>query len=114
MKKLLLLFFVFASFISTQAQENKHISNAEMAVKKMTLRLDLSEKQADQITPLIENQIEFMQALKTTEMQRDEKQLKVLDQKIAFQRSMKRILDENQYEEFRNLEKRSMKKRRKR
>jgi len=114
MKKLFVLVLVFASCMTTQAQENKHIPNYEIAVKKMVLSLDLSDDQAQQIGPLVKEQVKFMQTMKSSEINREDKQMQILDQKITFQRAMKNILNVEQYKQFRNLEKKRMQKRSKR
>lgn len=86
-----------------------------LAVKKMTLRLDLTESQISQIEPLLNEQIkdrmkmrEERKALKEndTKLTSDEQYAlatEKLDKQIAFKKEMKLILDEKQYERFEKM-----------
>lgn len=126
MKKLAsIILLVFAFSLTTQAQKKGNRENAKMtteqhinlAVKKMTLALDLSEKQQNQITPLIKAQAEERKAAMEKRMElREEKkrptademyamQSKRLDNQIAFKNRMKNILDKNQFEKFEKIAK---------
>lgn len=95
---------------------------ANLAVKKMTLSLDLSDKQQNQILPLIKQQAanrmaakEKRNALKenNTKPTADEMyamKSKQLDTRIAFKRDMKKILSKEQFEKFEAKSKRNFKK----
>lgn len=119
MKKIALLVFLVIGLTTTTQAQKKIKKNdftisqqTTLAVKKMALRLDLSDTQQQQIKPLIADKIEQAKVWKTkkkafkdankkpTSDERFEMQNKVLDQKIAFKNSMKRILDKEQYELF--------------
>lgn len=131
MKKLAsILVFVFAFTVSTQAQRGKTDKRArltteqqtELTVKKMTLALDLSRKQQNQIKPLISNQIAERKAEmeKRKKARKDKKrptsdevfamQNKRLDAQIAMRNSMKDILNDEQFKKFKKMhKKRAMK-----
>lgn len=94
----------------------------ELAVKKMTLKLDLTPSQANQIKPLLLKQTNERKAMrekrkemkeKGTKLSSDERyalKSKKLDNMIAFKAEMKRILNEKQYEKFEKIANRKMKK----
>lgn len=126
MKKLVsIILLVFVFNLTTQAQKKGKRDRIKMtteqhtnlAVKKMTLALDLSEKQQNQITPLIKAQAEERKAAMEKRMElREEKkrptademyamQSKRLDNQIAFKNRMKNILDKNQFEKFQKMAK---------
>jgi len=123
MKKLAsILVLVFAFSLTTQAQKKERVKmtveqHTDLAIKKMTLALDLSEKQQNQITPLIKAQaIEREAAMEKRMELREEKkkptademyamQSKRLDNQIAFKNSMKNILDKDQFEKFEKIAK---------
>lgn len=119
MKKIITtLVLVFALTITTQAQKNvdhKKLSNeqrTELTVKKMALRLDLTQSQQQQIKPLIAEQIadrkvivEKRKAMKDSgkKLTADERyamQSAKLDKQIAFKNKMKSILNKEQFEKF--------------
>ncbi len=135
MKKLMsLLVLVLAFTITAQAQKKrvkKYIEKltveqqASLIVKKMTLELELSDKQQDQVKPLVLAQVkdrrvnyEKMKELKK-KYKENKKEVTAdtrykmanaqLDKRIAFQREMKAILNEAQYERFKKLEKNNRK-----
>ncbi|PQJ79433.1 Spy/CpxP family protein refolding chaperone [Polaribacter porphyrae] len=123
-----ILVLVFAFTLTTQAQKKRKDKRPQLsveqhtnlAVKKMTLALDLSEKQQNQIKPLLNAQAtakkEAME--KRKEMRKAEKkptademyemQSKRLDNQIAFKKSMKEILDDEQFEKFEKMAKKRM------
>lgn len=125
-----ILVLVFAFTLSAQAQEKRNKKRPELsieqqtslAIKQMTLNLDLSEKQQNQITPLMTAQA----ASKKTAMEKRKEMIKnktkptadeiyemksnFLDNQIAFKNSMKEILNEEQFEKFQKMAKRKMKK----
>jgi len=130
MKKVItLLVLVFAFTFSTQGQ-NKKAKRASkltieqqttLAVKKMTLALDLSEKQQNDIKPILMAKItERKMAIKKRKAAKKAKErpsadeiyemkMKQLDGLILIKSKMKNILDEKQYERFEEMQKRRMK-----
>jgi hypothetical protein len=131
MKKIAsILVLVFAFTLTTQAQKKRKEKgpklsveqHTDLAVKKMTLALDLSEKQQNQITPLIKAQASEKKAAMESrkEARKSDKkptademyamQSKRLDNQIAFKNSMKNILNKEQFEKFEKMAKRRMQK----
>ncbi|MEE9408078.1 MAG: hypothetical protein V3V28_08395 [Polaribacter sp.] len=117
MKKLTcILVLVFAFTFTTQAQKKRDQftvdQQVELAVKKMTLKLDLSERQQNQIKPLIAAKMAerkaFMENRKEARKNKkgptsDEMfaiQSKRLDKQIAMKNRMKDILNKEQFEKF--------------
>lgn len=80
----------------------------ELHLKKMSLALDLTPSQANQIKPLLlkkASEYEKRKAMKKsckklTANERYTMKSKILDMQIAFKSEMKRILNEKQYEKF--------------
>ncbi|MHB0754518.1 hypothetical protein [Polaribacter sp. M15] len=126
MKKVVsILVLVFVFTLTTQAQQKKGHKrpqltveqHTELAVKKMTLALDLSTKQQNEIAPLLKTQAEKRKAAmeKRKEMRKNETkptadeiyamQSKRLDNQIAFKNSMKEILNKEQFEKFEKMNK---------
>ncbi|WP_397445619.1 hypothetical protein [Polaribacter sp. R77954] len=125
-----ILVLVFAFTLTTQAQKKRQNKGpklsveqkTDLAVKKMTLALDLSKKQQNEITPLLKAQASERKAAmeKRKEMKKNETkptademyamQSKRLDNQIAFKNSMKNILDKDQFEKFEKMSKRRMQK----
>ncbi|MFT6700038.1 MAG: protein CpxP [Porticoccaceae bacterium] len=126
MKKIAsILILVFAFTLKGEAQKKRKEERpkltveqySNLAVKKMTLALDLSEKQQEQIKPLISAQIAskkvVMQKIKEkiTKKQRptgDEiyaMKSKHLDNQITFKNKMKNILNKEQFEKFEKMKK---------
>jgi protein CpxP len=128
MKKIAsILILVFAFIVTVQAQKKgKHNERgskltveqySNLAIKKMTLALDLSEKQQSQIKPLINAQAASRKAaMESRKENRSKKQRptgdeiyemksKQLDHKIAFKNKMKDILDKEQFEKFEKMKK---------
>ena len=127
MKKLVTILVLAIGFtVTTQAQKGKRNNAAqltvqqqtELAVKKMTLKLDLTASQQRDISPLLTEKIakrkemhEKRKAMKDSDEKRKklsaderfEKQNKMLDAKIAFKGEMKRILNKEQYERFEKM-----------
>lgn len=138
MKKILLFILSLGFIVSASAQKrNKKegfttAQKTEIALKKMTLRLDLSERQQRKIRPLLAERIEKRTAQRkmyrankekrknlTTE-ERYERKIARLNNRIAFKANMKEILNTKQYERFersaakrKRYAKRMIKKRRK-
>jgi periplasmic protein CpxP/Spy len=131
MKKIVsILVLVLAFTLTTQAQKKRKDQKpklsveqqADLAVKKMTLALDLSKKQQNQIAPLIKAQASERKAAmekrkkarineeKPTADEMYAMQSKRLDNQIVFKNKMKEILDATQFEEFEKMAKRRMQK----
>lgn len=129
MKKIASIFvLVFAFTLTTQAQKDrKHRKSnlsieqhTELAVKKMTLALDLSEKQQREIKPLVKAQAAERKAgmEKKKEFRKNKTKptadeiyamkSKQLDEQIAFKNNMKNILNKEQFEKFEKMAKRRM------
>ncbi|MDP5105019.1 MAG: Spy/CpxP family protein refolding chaperone [Polaribacter sp.] len=126
MKKIAsILILVFAFTVTAQAQkkgkDNKQgpkftvEQHTALAVKKMTLKLDLTDKQQDQIKPLINAQAAAKKAAmesrkenreagkKPTSDEIFEMKSKQLDSQIAFKNKMKNILTKEQFEKFEKM-----------
>ena len=92
-----------------------------LKVKQMTLSLDLSDKQKQQVTPLLRAAIAFRQAAMEKRKKEKKKRLtsdevyviksQLLDNQIALKRGMKDILNTTQFEAFKKMYKQIMKKR---
>lgn len=126
MKKLVSTFLlaILVTF-SSQAQERRKgerpqltvEQQTDLMVKKMTLSLDLSKKQQQQIMPLLKKQAEQRQAAMQRRKEMREKDIKPtadaiykmrsnqLDNQIAFKNNMKQILDKDQFERFEKMAK---------
>ena len=126
MKKIAsILILVFAFTLTAEAQKRRKDQkpkltveqHTDLAVKKMTLSLDLSEKQQNQIKPVISAQIESKKAVM---QKRKENRIaktrptgneiyamksKHLDNQIAFKNKMKDILNKEQFEKFEKMKK---------
>lgn len=122
MKKIAsILVLVFAFTLTTEAQKKGKRMQREqltveqqttLAVKKMTLALELSDAQQRKVTPLIAQQISDRRAKfeqmkkmreakkKPTAEERFKFQNERLDKQIAFQKEMKSILNKEQFEKF--------------
>ncbi len=124
MKRLTTVLFAFLAIsLSTQAQQRKMRKNtqltpkqhATLAVKRMTLALDLNKKQQKQMLPLLEQQAESRAEMMKTRAERRSKetkpskeerfsfQNKQLDERIAFRDAIKEILDEKQFQKFQKI-----------
>ena len=131
MKKLAsILVLVFAITLTTQAQKQKKGKKVKLsteqrtnlAIKKMTLALDLTKKQQNEITPLIRaNAAERKATMEKRKEARKNKtkptadeiyamKSKQLDNQIAFKNKMKQILNKEQFEKFEKMAKRRMQK----
>ncbi|QNM84479.1 hypothetical protein H9W90_09750 [Polaribacter pectinis] len=120
-----ILVLVFAFTLNTQAQKKRDHKRPEftveqhtnLAVKKMTLALDLSEKQQNQIKPLImakaserKAAMEKRKASKETKKRSTSDEIyaaksKMLDNQIAMKNRMKEILNKDQFEKFEKMHK---------
>lgn len=124
---ILVLIFVFTFTI--QAQKKKGYKQqltinqqTSLKVKQMTLALDLSDKQQQQLTPLLRAEITFRQAAieKRKEARKQKKRhssdeiyaikSQELDNKISMKRSMKDILNKTQFKMFKKIYTQRMKK----
>lgn len=118
--RILALVFVFT--VTAKAQEKDRHTQREkltfdqqaiLAVKKMTLTLGLTKAQQQEIQPILARQIsskraefEKVKAMRESkrELTADERfayQNQRLDQQIAYQKEMKSILNDKQYDKFR-------------
>lgn len=121
---LLVLIFTF----TIQAQKKKGYKpqltinqQTSLKVKQMTLSLDLSDKQQQQVTPLLRAAIAFRQAAMEKRKKEKKKRLtsdevyviksQLLDNQIALRRGMKDILNATQFKAFKKMYKQIMKKR---
>ena len=117
---ILVLVFVFT--VNAKAQEKDRRTQREkltvdqqaiLAVKKMTLTLELTKAQQQEIQPILARQIsskraefEKVKAIRESkrELTADERfvyQNQRLDQQIAYQKEIKSILNDKQYDKFR-------------
>ncbi|WGH75118.1 hypothetical protein P8625_13730 [Tenacibaculum tangerinum] len=127
MKKLFTILVLAVGFtVTTQAQkEDKQQltieQKTELTVKKMTLQLDLTQAQQNQIRPLIAKQVAERHEMwtqrkamkksgkKPTADERYAMKSKVLDNRIAYKAEMKRILNEQQYHRYEKMAARKLK-----
>ena len=108
MKKIILVFsLAFISFNSYAQQYKKQLAEKmnpeqriELRIKQLTLALDLSEPQAKKVRKALE---EFKPEKKDKQDRSYERKVENLDRQIAFQRTMKNILSDDQFELFRKL-----------
>ena len=126
MKKTIALVVLALTFsMNTQAQKKQSREKGKdltieqkttLAVKKMTLNLDLSDDQQNQVRPLITKKItdrskmKENRELKKSTSSIDHFQIKSerLDKMIAFKREMKQILNAKQSEKFEKSSNRKM------
>jgi hypothetical protein len=120
-----ILILVFLFTFTIQAQKKRGYKQqltinqqTSLKVKQMTLVLDLSDKQQQQVTPLLKGAIAFRQ---TAMEERKHKRRpssdeiyaiksQLLDNKISMKRSMKDILNETQFKTFKKMYTQRMKK----
>jgi len=124
---ILVLIFVFTFTIQAQKKKGDKPQltinqQTSLKVKQMTLALDLSDKQQQQLTPLLRAEITFRQAAieKRKEARKQKKRpssdeiyaikIQELDNKISMKRSMKNILNKTQFETFKKMYKQRIKK----
>ena len=129
MKNLALIFvLVFAFTLTTIAQKKRDHQRwqptvkqqTELTLKKMTLVLDLNEKQQLQIKPLLLDKILEKKAFNTKRKEAKEgkkrptsdavyaRKIELLEQQIAIKKSMKEILNTTQFEKFEKMHKKRM------
>lgn len=128
MKKIAsILILVFAFTFTAEAQKKRRKEkrpqlsveqHSDLMVKQMTLALDLSDRQQNQIKPLIKAQAAAKKAEmeKRKEARKNKKKptaneiyamkSKHLDNQIAFKNKMKNILNKEQFEKFEKMAKR--------
>jgi len=121
---LLILFITFSLTINAQKKQillkkgNLTIEQqVTIKVKKMTLELELTEAQQNKLTPVLTKHITERKAQlgKRKKGKGEEKKIeannrfqianKILDRKIIFQKEMKTILNEEQFNRFKELQK---------
>ena len=124
-----ILVFIFVFTFTIQAQKKRGYKQqltinqqTSLKVKQMTLVLDLSDKQQQQVTPLLKGAIAFRQtAMEERKEARKHKRRpssdeiyaiksQLLDNKISMKRSMKDILNETQFKTFKKMYTQRMKK----
>jgi len=126
MKNLLsIVVLVFAFTFTAQAQKKRGNMGSKLtieqqttlAVKKMTLVLDLSDKQQEQIRPIImskiKNKNDFTEKRKAAKVNKQKPtsdeifaiKIKQLDNQIMMKNSIKNILNEKQFEKFEKMHK---------
>tara|TARA_R100000789_G_C2968709_1_gene140108 strand:+ start:67 stop:498 length:432 start_codon:yes stop_codon:yes gene_type:complete len=118
-----ILVFVFAFALTTGAQQKRKVKRdklsveqrTELAVKKMTLALNLSDKQQNEIKPLLVAQakerkvaLEKRKALRDSNTKPTKEELyamrtQQLDAQIDFKSKMKAILKTDQFERFEKM-----------
>ena len=126
MKNLLsIVVLVFALTFTAQAQKKRGNMGSKLtieqqttlAVKKMTLVLDLSDKQQEQIKPIImskiKNKNDFTEKRKAAKVNKQKPtsdeifaiKIKQLDNQIMMKNSIKNILNEKQFDKFEKMHK---------
>jgi len=126
MKNLLsIVVLVFAFTFTAQAQKKRGNMGSKLtieqqttlAVKKMTLVLDLSDKQQKQIKPIImskiKNKNDFTEKRKAAKVNKQKPtsdeifaiKIKQLDNQIMMKNSIKNILNEKQFDKFEKMHK---------
>ena len=126
MKNILLPFVFMFALVSVQAQKRGYDRQndrqalaaniapeqlATMKAQKMTLALDLTDKQQKEVEAVLATNIAERQANKLTKeefkvLSTDEKMAmkqKSMDQKIATKRAFKKIMNEEQYSQFEKM-----------
>jgi len=120
--RILILFFAFT--LSMQAQKKQHHKKLEkfsvdqkanLMVKKLTLKLDLSQKQQKNLKPLLIKKISEKKALRDMKKTAKKEKTKFsaneryammnsrLEKQIAFKKELKQILNKEQFEKFEKL-----------
>ncbi len=121
MKKIVVALIALSLSFTVSAQKRKKGSDfsveqkTELALKKMTLDLDLSERQQNKIRPLLAEKITNRAAHKKNRKAKKEERKKLssderfkkemarLDKMIVFKANMKDILNDQQYERFEKI-----------
>jgi uncharacterized coiled-coil protein SlyX len=103
MKRILITALFCATVSLGAAQSNLENLNSdqktELSIKRLRVKLDLNSKQVKEISPLLKEQILYREDFKksSANLSSYEKRIQVLDRKIQFQESLKRILNKEQY-----------------
>ncbi len=107
MKNLVMSALVLLSSLAIAQPDDRDrkMPSPEIQAKKMTLALDLSDKQQKEVLQLLSDQRVSMdkqklskeERQKLTAEQKEARATKMLDQKIAMKREFKKILSEDQY-----------------
>ncbi len=100
--------FAFSQKKHTQKTEFTAVQKTQLIVKKLSITLDLSEKQTAQIIPLMSAKVQQHEMKKAEreshkEISTDEKfklAMAHLNDQASLRREMKKILDKNQYEKW--------------
>jgi protein CpxP len=123
-----ILVLVFAFTLTAIAQKKKDhqrwrltvAQQTELTLKKMTLALDLNEKQQLQIRPLLLAKIVEKKAFNAKRKEAKERKerptsdaayatkIELLEQQIAMKKSMKEILNTTQFKNFEKMHKKRM------
>lgn len=125
MKKIILTIAIITGFAfsaNAQKKQKQHQKSeftveqqSTIAVKKLTLVLDLTDAQQNKMYPLLLDACKDKQAMKMKreankgekpELSNEERYNKIiekLDKKIAFQGNVKKILDKEQYEKWHKM-----------
>ncbi len=122
MKKLFLAVTILGVVLTTSAQKKANFTaeqKAALKTKQLTLALDLTNSQQDEIYELQVNAIKKHQEKKEgkadrnslSDTQKYEMRMQHLDEKIAIKQKYKSILNEKQYEKWEKMQMRKAKKR---
>lgn len=118
MKKAFSIILVLGLILTSNAQKRKKGNNltvaqkTELSLKKMTLRLDLTERQQNKIRPLLAEKHSKLNDNRTqrkedrkklSSEERYTKKMQRLDSQIALKGQMKDILNDKQYERFEKM-----------
>ena len=113
MKKLAIisLFLIPLGIIAQPGEKMHKMPSPEVQAKRMTLALDLNDKQENQILTILENQRKVRENNKLTREERrelsqekkEELRVAMLDQRIAMKREMKSILNDEQYNRWEKM-----------
>lgn len=120
MKKVVFVLITLIAF-NAQAQKGPHHKKSDLTpeqmattrTKQMTLALDLSEAQQSDVLDLnVKNAEKFSKSKgerkELTEEERYEMKNKMLDAQIANQRAMRKILNDDQYPQWRKMQRSKM------
>ena len=105
------LFLLPLSIIAQPGEKMRKMPSPEVQAKRMTLALDLTDKQENQIVQALENQRKTRENNRLTREERrelsqekkEELRVALLDQRIAMKREMKSILNDEQYKRWEKM-----------
>lgn len=113
MKKLAIisLFLLPLGIIAQPGEKMRKMPSPEVQAKRMTLALDLTDKQENQIVTILEDQRKAREMNKMTreerrelsQEKREELHVEMLDRRIAMKREMKSILNDEQYNRWEKM-----------